>query len=75
MQGLGKAIDISRINGMRMSAHYPSDPAVKQITDALQFAFEEWDGRRENFGPLLKRKHGKNHPVAGHNDHIHFSVD
>ncbi|MCZ8016814.1 MAG: hypothetical protein O9274_14015 [Limnobacter sp.] len=26
MQGSGKAIDISRINGMRMSTHYPSDP-------------------------------------------------
>lgn len=75
MQGAGKAVDISRINGMRMSAHYPGDPAVKQITDALQLAFENWEGRRENFGPLLKRKHGKNYPVSGHTDHIHFSVD
>ena len=75
MQGLGKAVDISRINGMRMSTHYPGDPAVKQITDALQLAFEDWEGRRENFGPLFKRKHGKNYPVTGHTDHIHFSVD
>lgn len=75
MQGQGKAIDISRINGMRMSTHYPGDPAVVQITDALQLAFEKWEGRRENFGPLLKRKHGKSHPVSGHNDHLHLSVD
>jgi hypothetical protein len=75
MQGAGKAVDISRINGMRMSAYYPGDPAVKQITDALQLAFENWTGRRENFGPLLKKKHGKNYPVSGHTDHIHFSVD
>lgn len=75
MQGLGKAVDISRINGMRMLTHYPGDPAVKLITDALQLAFEQWQGRRENFGPLFKRKHGNNYPVAGHADHIHLSVD
>lgn len=75
MQGAGKAVDISRINGMKMSTHYPGDPVVKQITGALQLAFENWEGRRENFGPLLKRKHGKNYPVNGHADHIHFSVD
>ncbi|WP_370261606.1 hypothetical protein [Limnobacter sp.] len=75
MQGLGKAVDISRINGMRMSTHYPNDPAVKLISDAIQLAFESWGGRRENFGPLFKRKHGKPHPVAGHTDHIHLSVD
>ena len=75
MQCSGKAIDISRINGMRMSTHYPGDPTVAQVTEALQRAFENWEGRRENFGPLFKRKHGKNHPVGGHNDHIHFSVD
>lgn len=40
MQGLGKAVDISRINGMRMSTHYPADPAVRQITDALQLALK-----------------------------------
>lgn len=75
MQGLGKAVDISRINGMRMSTHYPGDSAVRQITDAMQQAFEACEGRRENFGPLFKKKHGKNYPVSGHNDHIHFSVD
>ena len=75
MQGAGKAVDISRINGMKMSMHYPGDPAVKQITDALQLAFENWEGRRENFGPLFTRKHGQSYPVSGHADHIHFSVD
>lgn len=75
MQGAGKAVDISRINGMKMSTHYPGDPAVRQITDVLQLAFENWEGRRENFGPLFKRKHGQSYPVSGHADHIHFSVD
>ena len=50
VQGAGKAVDISRINGMKMSISYPSNPAVKAITDALQVKFESFPQKRENFG-------------------------
>jgi len=59
VQGAGKAVDISRINGMKMSVFYPSNTAVKAITDALQNKFESYPHRRENFGPLFKKKLGK----------------
>lgn len=75
VQGAGKAVDISRINGMKMSVFYPSDPAVKAITDALQNKFESYAHKRENFGPLFKKKLGKRSDVSGHGDHIHFSVN
>lgn len=75
VQGAGKAVDISRINGMKMSGFYPTNPSVKAITGALQNTFESYPHRRENFGPLFKKKLGNAHPVTGHGDHIHFSVN
>jgi len=75
VQGAGKAVDISRINGMKMSVFYPSNTSVKAITDALQNKFESYPYKRENFGPLFKKKLGNAHPVTGHSDHIHFSVN
>ena len=75
VQGAGKAVDISRINGMKMAVFYPSNPTVKAITNALQAEFEKYPQRRENYGPSFKKKQGKPHAVTGHNDHIHFSVN
>jgi hypothetical protein len=75
VQGAGKAVDISRINGMKMSVFYPSNLTVKAITDALQNKFESFAHKRENFGPLFKKKLGNPHNVSGHGDHIHFSVN
>lgn len=75
VQGGGNAVDISRINGMKIAVSYRSNPSVKAIVDAMQTQFENYSHRRENFGPLLKKKLGKNHPVAGHADHMHFSVN
>lgn len=75
VQGAGKAIDISRINGMKMSVSYPSNPSVKAITDALQEKFESYTHRRENFGPLFKKKLGSPFPIPDHDDHIHLSVN
>ena len=75
VQGAGKAIDISRINGLKMSLHYKSNKSVQEITNAIQNAFETYAHKRENFGPLLKNKLGKAHPVSGHGDHIHISVN
>jgi len=75
VQGAGKAVDISRINGMKMSLFYPSNISIKAITDALQNKFESYPHRRENFGPLFKKKLGNVHSVSGHGDHIHFSVN
>ena len=68
-------IDLSLINGMKMSVFYPSNPVVKAVVDARQNGFEKYPHRRENFGPFLKMKLGNNHPVPGHKDHIHFSVN
>lgn len=73
--GGGSAVDISRINGMKIALFYPSNRSVKAILDAMQTQFESYRHRRENFGPFLKKKLGKNHAVPGHGDHIHFSVN
>lgn len=75
MMGNGKAVDISRINDMRISMHYPSDPTVKSIVDAIQERFELYPHRRENFGPSIKKKLGNNFNISGHHDHIHISVN
>jgi hypothetical protein len=75
VQGQGKAVDISRINGMKMAIFYPSSPAVKAITDAIQTEFENYKDKRENFGPLFKKKLGKDKAISGHGDHIHLSVN
>lgn len=75
VQGGGKAVDISRINGNKLSLSYPSNATVKAIVDAMQTEFENFSHRRENFGPFMKKKLGSNHAVSGHNDHMHFSVN
>lgn len=72
---VGKAVDISRINDKKMSVHYSTDSTVKAIVDAIQDAFESYAGRRENFGPHLKKKSGNPWTVSGHGDHIHLSVN
>jgi len=75
VQGNGKGVDISRINGMKMGLYYKSNKTVKSITDSIQNCFELYPHRRENFGPLFKKKHGKPYNVSGHQDHIHISVN
>ena len=72
---IGKAVDISRINGVRMSTGFGSDPQVTAIVRAMQQKFESFDRKRENFGPALKLKEGAPFQIGGHGDHIHFSVD
>lgn len=71
----GNAIDLSRVNDKKMSVSYPSDSEVKGIVDSLQNGFETAPRRRENFGPLFKKKEGVPHQVSGHKDHIHWSVN
>lgn len=75
VQGSGKAVDISRINGTKIVIGYPKNGSVTAIVDAIQDAFENFKHRRENFGPNFKRKLGKPHKVGGHADHIHLSVN
>ncbi len=69
-----KAIDISKINGKSVNT-YNSDLEVKNLVQYIQTAFENVPGRRENFGPFKKLKHGVPYSVSGHHDHIHLSVD
>jgi len=75
VQGAGKAVDISRINNLKMSVYYKTNKTVKEVTNAIQSTFETFSNKRENFGPLLKMKLGTKHNVSGHNDHIHISVN
>lgn len=70
-----KAVDISRINGVKIAISYPGNTAVKALVDAIQTSFESYAHRRENFGPLFKKKLGQNWAVSGHHDHIHLSVN
>jgi hypothetical protein len=71
-----KAVDISRINGVRMITGYGADASIKAIVDAMQDTFETFPGRRENFGPKFIWKLGAPHKdVSSHNDHVHFSVN
>lgn len=72
----GTAIDINRINGVRMA----QSGVTNQIIE-LQKAFDNFQYIRENFGPHFNHKYyissntwNYNYPVGGHNDHIHISV-
>lgn len=71
----GLAVDISRVNGQRIGVCYSTDASVKKIVDGLQTRFELASNRRENFGPTIQKKLGQDHPVSGHTDHFHWSVD
>lgn len=71
----GRAVDINQINGTRIAIGYPQDGEVTAIVKAIQDAFESYSDKRENFGPHLKKKEGKNWTVDGHADHIHLSVN
>lgn len=71
----GNGVDISRVNGKYLSTSYDSDGEVKEIVDSLQTAFEGAPKRRENFGPTIQKKEGVDHPVSGHTDHFHWSVN
>lgn len=75
VQGGGKAVDISHINGMKMSVYYASSKSVKAIVDAIQTAFEGYPHRRENFGPSFRKKLGAAASIGGHRDHVHLSVN
>lgn len=70
-----KAVDISRINGTKIVLGYPGTAEIKAIVDAIQDSFEGYSGRRENFGPYMKKKSGADWEVSEHDDHIHLSVD
>lgn len=72
----GSAVDISRINDEKMVL----SGVTYQIIQ-LQMAFDNYTFVRENFGPIFKHKYSiendswnLNHPVGGHQTHIHFSV-
>jgi hypothetical protein len=72
---LGKAVDISRINGKFIFQSYNSAADVTAIVNAIQQTFEAFTHRRENFGPYLMLKLGNPFSVGGHGDHIHLSVN
>ena len=81
----GRAVDISRINGIRIDPGFTKDPSVRAIVTAIQTAFESAPHRRENYGPAFLKKSGallkNSNPAAYarlepmHRNHIHLSVD
>ena len=72
---VGKAVDISRINGKYILGGYMSSMEVKTIVDSIQEEFERFSQKRENLGPHLKLKLGNPFSIGGHDDHIHLSVN
>ena len=70
-----EAVDISRINGIKIVIGYPQGGAVRAIVNAIQDAFDQYQARRENYGPHLKKKLGAVWQVSGHDDHVHLSVN
>ncbi len=70
-----KAVDISRINGVYIINGYPSNATVKAIVEAIQNTFETYTNKRENYGPLFRKKNGAAWNADAHNDHIHLSVN
>ncbi len=74
----GFAIDISRVNGIRMAEGYLSNPVVTNVVKALQtnLAFV---GAHENFGPYLMTGgrlslDNLHYLYSTHQSHIHFSI-
>lgn len=74
----GTAVDISRINRKRMLL---AEGDERRLIYELQEAFNKHPHIRENFGPFIKYKYTVedrtwryNHPVSGHDTHIHISV-
>lgn len=72
----GTAVDISRINGKKMSL----SGITNKITE-LQKGFDSFIWIRENFGPAFKHKFynntntwNLNYNIGGHTDHIHVSI-
>jgi len=72
----GTAVDISRINGVKMVTS-----GVTNQIEKLQEAFDQFQYIRENFGPSFKHKYfiesnswNYNFNVGGHKDHIHISI-
>ncbi len=74
-----KAIDISRVNDLRMADYYSTNRVVAEVTQKLQERFEALPARRENYGPFLQKKNGvistNQGIIAQHRSHIHFSTN
>ncbi len=81
----GRAVDVSRINGIRIDPGFTNDASVRAIVMAIQTAFESAPNRRENYGPAFLKKSGAllktTNPSAYarlepmHRNHIHMSVN
>ncbi|MDH5377786.1 MAG: hypothetical protein OEX00_05655 [Gammaproteobacteria bacterium] len=71
---MGKAVDIQRINGVFLVHGYNSSGAITALADAIQARFEEFEHRRENYGPGLRRRLGREVEMEGYHDHIHLSI-
>lgn len=71
----GNGVDINEVNGKPIR-NFSNDPIVKSLVTKIQEKFESAPERRENFGPALSKKEGRNYnPGGNHTHHIHFSVN
>jgi len=75
----GEAVDINRVNGVRVS-EYSSDPSVKKGVDAIQSAANDRKNgvAHENYGPAGLSKDGlpiRNQALQReHENHIHLTI-
>jgi hypothetical protein len=81
---VGRAVDVSRINGVRMDPGFKTNSTVKAIVQAIQNELETYAHRRENYGPSLMLKLGATPSLPAdklkkltdqHKNHIHMSVN
>ncbi|MDH5729213.1 MAG: hypothetical protein OEZ58_09500 [Gammaproteobacteria bacterium] len=72
---VGKAVDISRINGIFIAHGYRISPAITELADGIQKCFDQFEFRRENYGPAYQTYMGKAKPMDGYMDHIHLAVN
>jgi hypothetical protein len=68
----GFAIDVSRVNGIRMLGAYGRNPLVTSVVESLQVHIGI-QGAYENYGPMFMEG-PRPHSVPVHNHHIHFAI-
>jgi RHS repeat-associated protein len=64
------AIDIDAVNSVAVK-----NPASSSNVKAIQNGVKADPNLHENYGPVIQQKDGKNHPVKGHDNHIHIDTN
>lgn len=69
----GFAIDIARVNGIRIGSGYGGNPFVTSVVRSLQ---TNLGGAYENYGPamMIGPRAASDYLIRSHQDHIHYSI-